>query len=104
MADTSPSLRRPRTWSLGIRTASATSSSTTRRESIANSGAQGDGRSDTAAISGDGQFVALASLAANLIPEGDWNGLSDIFVSAVSQIFADGFESGATALWGFATL
>jgi VCBS repeat-containing protein len=58
---------------------------TTTRVSIANDGTQGNGGSfsgdfvGSAAISSDGQFVAFASDASNLVP-GDTNGTTDIFV------------------------
>lgn len=47
--------------------------------SRADSGAKGDGASRSAAVSGDGRFVAFASSAANLVT-GDANGFADIFL------------------------
>lgn len=44
-------------------------------------GAQGNGHSDTNAISADGLFVGFRSLAANLVPD-DTNGVADIFKAA----------------------
>jgi Tol biopolymer transport system component len=52
---------------------------TTRRLSVGPRGAQGDGPSFGPAISADGHFVALVSIASNLVP-GDTNGLRDIFI------------------------
>ena len=51
----------------------------TRRVSLAFDGAQGGNNSFAAVISGDGQFVAFTSFAANLV-EDDSNGSLDIFV------------------------
>ncbi|WP_433796038.1 TolB family protein [Actinoplanes sp. CA-252034] len=50
----------------------------TRRVSVAGSGVQGDGVSNSAALSGDGSRVAFVSYAANLVPN-DGNGLLDVF-------------------------
>lgn len=47
--------------------------------SIATSGAQGDGYSETPAISSDGRFVAFDSVATTLVP-GDSNGRADVFL------------------------
>ncbi len=52
---------------------------TTVRASVATGGAEADGVSDYAAISGDGRFVAFRSAATNLVA-GDTNGVTDIFV------------------------
>lgn len=52
---------------------------TTTRVSVSSAGAQGNGVSTTAAISGDGRYVAFASAATNLVA-GDTNGVNDIFV------------------------
>ncbi|MGH2689765.1 MAG: TolB family protein [Actinomycetota bacterium] len=52
---------------------------TTTRVSVGPEGGQGNGASFDAAISGDGRYVAFASLARNLTP-GDANGAHDIFV------------------------
>src|SRR5262245_53859461 len=51
----------------------------TARVSVGASGAEGDGDSSFAALSGDGRFVAFASQATNLVP-GDANGFVDVFV------------------------
>ena len=51
----------------------------TTRVSVASDGTQGNDRSYSPSISGDGRFVAFDSLAANLVP-GDTNGYHDIFV------------------------
>jgi hypothetical protein len=52
---------------------------TTRRVSLTFDGLDGDNRSFSAVVSGDGQFVAFTSLAENLVAN-DTNGLLDIFV------------------------
>ena len=52
---------------------------TTRRASVKADGTEADGHSETPAISADGQFIAFASSAANLVP-GDTNGQADVFV------------------------
>ena len=49
------------------------------RVSVGSAGVQGNGESAEASISGDGRFVAFASLATNLVA-GDTNGYQDIFV------------------------
>ena len=54
-------------------------SHTTKRVSLSSTGAQGDGHSFDPAISADGQLVAFASLATNLVGA-DTNGDRDIFV------------------------
>ncbi len=51
----------------------------TTRVSVNSSGGQADSGSYTAAISGDGMFVAFSSDATNLVP-GDTNGATDVFV------------------------
>jgi Tol biopolymer transport system component len=51
----------------------------TRRVSLAFDGSEGDNDSFSAAISGDGRFVAFASFAENLV-KNDTNGSVDIFV------------------------
>jgi Tol biopolymer transport system component len=51
----------------------------TTRVSVASDRSQGDGDSFTPSVSGDGRYVAFASLATNLVP-GDGNGAADIFV------------------------
>lgn len=52
---------------------------TTERVSVSTAGDQGNGLSSGTAISGDGRFVAFASVATNLVA-GDTNGVSDVFV------------------------
>jgi Tol biopolymer transport system component len=52
---------------------------TTECVSVSSSGAPGNGVSGLASISGDGRFVALESLASNLVPN-DTNGTYDAFV------------------------
>jgi extracellular elastinolytic metalloproteinase len=52
---------------------------TTERVSIDSSGQEGNGRSDSAAISGNGEVVAFQSAASNLVA-GDADGTQDIFV------------------------
>lgn len=51
----------------------------TERVSVATSGAQADGSSSLPALSGDGRWVAFASLAGNLVP-GDANRDLDVFL------------------------
>ena len=51
----------------------------TERVSVTGEGTQGDGRSFQPSVSGDGRFVAFASLASNLVP-GDTNGFADVFL------------------------
>jgi Tol biopolymer transport system component len=52
---------------------------TTTRVSVASNGAQANGHSTIASISGDGRYIAFDSEARNLV-SGDTNGASDIFV------------------------
>ena len=52
---------------------------TTERMSVAADGTQGDGSSNTPALSADGRFVAFESLATNLVP-GDTNDRGDVFL------------------------
>src|SRR5262245_62090218 len=52
---------------------------TTTRLSVSNSGAEGNSNSSDSVISGDGRFVAFASLSTNLVA-GDTNGSWDVFV------------------------
>jgi Tol biopolymer transport system component len=47
--------------------------------SLSSDGTQGNGDSWAPSLSGDGRFVAFASMATNLVP-GDTNGLTDVFV------------------------
>lgn len=49
------------------------------RVSVASDGSQGNAGSDSPALSGDGRYVAFASMASNLVP-GDANSRSDVFV------------------------
>jgi pimeloyl-ACP methyl ester carboxylesterase len=51
----------------------------TERASVDSAGAQGNGGSDSPAISADGRYVAFYSWANNLVP-GDTNGRPDVFV------------------------
>jgi Tol biopolymer transport system component len=51
----------------------------TERVSVSSHGAQGNGWSDSPALSADGRFVVFASDASNLVP-GDTNGQRDVFV------------------------
>lgn len=59
--------------------ATALASPETTRVSVSSAGAQGNGRSEFAAISADGRIVAFRSLASTLVA-GDTNGFFDIFV------------------------
>jgi Tol biopolymer transport system component len=56
------------------------SARTTRRASVSWTGRQANSVSSTATISPKGRFVAFASYATNLLPRGDYNIASDIFV------------------------
>ncbi len=63
-----------------LRTRSGAGLGTTRLVSVVNgSGVQGNGVSQTPALSSDGRWVAFASVATNLVA-GDTNAVSDIFV------------------------
>jgi LPXTG-site transpeptidase (sortase) family protein len=54
---------------------------TTTRASVATGGAEGNGYSDSPALSAEGRFVAFESIADNLVPAGgDTNGNADVFV------------------------
>jgi Tol biopolymer transport system component len=53
---------------------------TTRRVSVATGGAQADGASGGADISGDGRSIAFSSFATNLVAD-DTNGQGDVFVN-----------------------
>ena len=55
------------------------SDKTVTRVSVNSAGEEGDGDSDTPAISDDGQHVAFSSLATELV-DGDTNGTKDVFV------------------------
>src|SRR5262245_31935949 len=52
---------------------------TTSKASVGSSGAQGNGVSRQAVISGNGRFITFESLATNFVA-GDTNGGSDVFV------------------------
>jgi len=54
-------------------------SGTTTRVSVDSAGAQSNGKSCCASISGDGRFVGFASMASNLVA-GDTNNAEDVFV------------------------
>ncbi|HET8944260.1 MAG TPA: calcium-binding protein [Dehalococcoidia bacterium] len=56
---------------------------TTVRASVSSAGAEADGRSNDAAISGDGRFVTFRSHASNLVA-GDTNTTGDVFVNDLS--------------------
>ncbi len=56
---------------------------TTSRVSVSNSGAQGNGDSDQAAISANGRYVAFRSSATSLA-SGDTNGVRDVFLRDLS--------------------
>lgn len=43
--------------------------------------------------------VAFDTIASNLMPQTDWNGVPDVFASGPLPFFADGFESGDTGSW-----
>jgi Tol biopolymer transport system component len=71
---------------------------TTERVSVDSSGAESDGDSGLAAISGDGRFVAFESVATNLVAN-DANGKRDIFVrdrdsgtTAIASVDSSGNE------------
>lgn len=55
-------------------------------------GSAGNADSASPALSADGHFVAYGSDASNLVDDGDYNGLRDVFVRDLA-LFADGFES-----------
>lgn len=57
---------------------------TTRLVSLSNTGAQGNGQSDSPWLSDDGNFVAYRSWASNLIP-GDSNAQPDVFVKNLAS-------------------
>src|SRR5919108_5971351 len=64
---------------LGPTTALAHPPGVTEWVSVSSDGTGGNNQSDMPAISGDGRFVAFASLADNLVPN-DTNGFADTFV------------------------
>lgn len=55
----------------------------TQRVSVSSTGAQGDGGSSYATLSGDGNLVTFSSDASNLVT-GDTNGVADVFVHKVA--------------------
>ncbi len=80
------------------------------RVSVGSDGQQGDKKSDTIALSVNGQYVVFASEATNLVP-GDTNGKADIFVrdavknvtERVSVATGGGQTQGANAFLGQAS-
>ena len=64
---------------LAVATATTAMGQVTVRASVNATGKGGNGRSESARISGNGRFVAFASAADNLVP-GDGNGVGDVFV------------------------
>ncbi|MEY2745400.1 MAG: hypothetical protein RL112_442 [Planctomycetota bacterium] len=72
------------------------------RGSVAHDGAQADGASSAASLSGDGRFLAFQSSATNLVP-GDTNGVVDVFVRDLAlgtTIRASVDNSGLQAIRG----
>jgi hypothetical protein len=63
---------------------------------VAGDGAQANGLSDHAAIAADGQTVAMASRASNLVP-GDTNGFVDVFVHQRAPAAGPNAPSNLTA-------
>jgi Tol biopolymer transport system component len=63
--------------------------------SVATDGSEANDRSEEAAISADGRFVAFASAAANLVP-GDTNGLTDVFLRDTCQTAPPGCVPATT--------
>lgn len=57
-----------------------------------NAGIAANADSASPALSADGHFVAYGSDASNLVDDGDYNGLRDVFVRNLI-LFADGFEN-----------
>jgi len=55
-------------------------SDTIERVSVASDGSDGSDDSVFPSISADGRYVAFSSIAYNLVPQGDTNGKSDVFV------------------------
>jgi Tol biopolymer transport system component len=75
------------------------------RVSVDAAGAQGDGGSAAAMISGGGRYVAFSSVATNLVPD-DLGGVADIFVrdlkkSTVERLSVDAAEAGGDGLSNF---
>src|SRR5437870_4266363 len=75
------------------------------RASVASDGAQGNGASNTPAISADGRFVAFTSSASNLVP-GDTNSTDDVFVrdrqtrqTTRVSVASDGTQSNGLSLY-----
>ncbi len=76
---------------------------TTVRGSVSNGGAQGNGSSWSASLSGDGRLLAFSSSASNLLP-GDVNDLRDVFVrdlvtGATRLVSAAGAPANARSEW-----
>lgn len=76
---------------------------TTTRVSVASDGTQGNGPSDSPAISSDGRHVAFTSAASNLVP-GDTNAKGDVFVydrvtgtTTRVSVASDGTQGGGAA-------
>jgi hypothetical protein len=74
---------------------------TTRRVSLAPDGTQASDQSDAAVISGDGNYVAFKSYAANLVSD-DTNGATDIFVD-VAETRYEQTDSHLVYLGGWST-
>ena len=77
----------------------------TTRVSVASSGAQAAGPSDTACASSDGRYIAFGSSAANLVP-GDSNNRNDVFVHDRStgqtmraSVSTGGFQATGNSYW-----
>ncbi|MGQ9666706.1 MAG: TolB family protein [Anaerolineae bacterium] len=64
------------TWDVFVRDLAA---GQTRRVSVSNAGAEGNGESTAPAISSDGRYVAFTSWANNLVDD-DTNGVGDVFI------------------------
>lgn len=74
-------------------------SGTVTRESVAESGRQGDDSSSSPDLSADGRYLTFSSSASNLVP-GDTNGQADIFVrdrhtSVVTRVSVSGLGTQA---------
>lgn len=77
---------------------------TTTRVSVDSTGAEGDQKSESPAISADGRFVAFASEATNLVPN-DTNANWDVFVhdtltGSTSRVSVDSAGQQATGITG----
>ncbi len=73
----------------------------TERVSVSSSGAEANGPSRAAGISGDGRFVAFTSTASNLVA-GDTNGVADLFVrdNVTGAVQRTSLEADGTQLDG----